>query len=119
VALVDAPRHGRPYRTLVANLKARGPVQVCGRQESPRCPRILYADRPKGHAESITLGHIVAWIDTEGLPDAERVRIFRDPANHRPECPACNYGDESTRRGWAARRTTPKPRVKSYRNPRW
>jgi hypothetical protein len=118
---VDAPRHGRPYRRAVAAVKARGAVQVCGRRESPNCPNVIYAARPKGHRESITLGHIRGWDETAALPHAERLRLFLDPANHRPECPACNFADGG-RQSLANQRgvgRTPTPARKSYRNPRW
>ena len=72
----------------LANLKARGDIQQCWRQ-GPNCARTLYAAAPKGHPNSITLGHYVALEDGGDL---------LDPNNHGPECMACNYGDGARRR---------------------
>lgn len=110
------PRSGRRYMRAIADLKARGEVQVCWRQRSPRCPRVLYAAAPKGHPQSITLGHIIA---AEERPD-----LFWESSNHAPECPACNYADgadrtNAKRRARRAGRPTSTPARKSFRNPRW
>lgn len=84
----------------IAALKARGEVQACW-----RCGKHLYAEAPKGHPLSITLGHLVALEDGGAL---------LDEANIQPECGPCNYGD-------GARRTNRKRAEKtggtSYRNP--
>ncbi len=93
------PRAGRPYMRALAALKARGEVQECWRQASPDCARILHASAPKGHPQSITLGHLIAIEDGAA------------------ECMKCNYGD-------GARRTNAKKNgtatdFSSYRNPNW
>jgi hypothetical protein len=67
----------------IAALKARGDVQSCW-----RCGKDLYADAPKGHSNSITLGHYTA------LEDGGDVL---DPNNHGPECMRCNYSDGARR----------------------
>lgn len=78
------PRSGRPYMRALANLKARGAEQNCW-----RCGKTLYAELPKAHPQSITLGHYIALEDGGDL---------LDPNNHGPECMACNYGDGARRR---------------------
>lgn len=96
------PRSGRPYMRALAALKARGAEQQCW-----RCHKALYADAPKGHPQSITLGHYTALEDGGSL---------LDPNNHDAECMTCNYGD-------GARRTNRKRRGQhpgsSYRNPNY
>lgn len=107
------PRAGRPYMRALQALKDRAPVQECWRQ-GPKCARILYADAPKGHPQSITLGHLIA-LEDGGDP--------LDPMNHAPECPACNYGDGARRtnaKKAAQRRGQALPQQPtSYRNPMW
>lgn len=100
----------------LAALKARGAVQQCWRQKHPECPRVLYADAPKGHPQSITLGHVI--------PYSEAPDLFWEPSNHEPECMKCNYSDGAaiTNRKRRARRhpeTVQQPRTRSFRNPRW
>ena len=84
----------------IAALKARGDIQQCW-----RCGKELWAEAPKGHPKSITLGHYTALEDDGNV---------LDPANHGPECMKCNYGD-------GARRTNAKRSGRgagtSYRNP--
>lgn len=110
--MVKNPRSGRRYMRALADLKARGEVQACWRQASPRCGRTLYASAPKGHRQSITLGHIVAY---EDRPD-----LFWDPTNHAPECPACNYGDGARRTNRKRRLTEAmQRRHEVYTNPNW
>lgn len=96
------PRSGRKYMQAIKDLKARGEVQACW-----RCGKHLYADAPKGHPLSITLGHYTALEDGGSL---------LDPGNHGPECIKCNYGD-GARRTNAKRRG--KPNGTSYRNPNY
>lgn len=115
------PRAGRPYLRALAALKARGPIQECWRQKHPECPRVLYADAPKGHPQSITLGHIIPF---DARPD-----LFWDASNHAPECPKCNYSDGAaiTNRKRRTRRASTSDasgrplatRRMRYRNPRW
>lgn len=100
----------------LAELKARGAVQECWKRSHPDCPRVLYADAPKGSRHSITLGHI---IDFDARPD-----LFWDPSNHAPECMKCNYsgGAQITnrkRKAARAGRTVSTPQRKAYKNPRW
>ncbi len=102
------PRAGRPYMRALAALKARGEVQQCWRQASPDCARILHASAPKGHPQSITLGHLIA-IEDGGDP--------LDPANHAAECMKCNYGDGARRTN--ARKQGTVVDTSSYRNPNW
>ena len=94
-------RSGRPYRRAVAALKARGDIQNCW-----SCGKTLYADAPRGHPNSITLGHYVALADGGDL---------LNPDNHGPQCPADNYrgGAEITNR----RRRAAQCSGMSYRNP--
>lgn len=82
-------------------LKARGEEQPCW-----RCGKPLYADAPRNHPNSITLGHLVALEDGGSL---------LDPNNHAAECMRCNYGD-------GARRTNAKRsglERGTYRSNRW
>lgn len=109
--MVQNPRSGRPYMRALAALKARGAVQECWRQTHPDCPKLLYADAPKGHPRSITLGHVVAF---DVAPE-----LFWEPSNHMPECMKCNYSDGAritNRKKRAARESRGR---KQYRNPRW
>jgi len=84
----------------IAALKARGDIQQCW-----RCGKELWAEAPKGHPRSITLGHYTALEDGGNVLAEE---------NHGPECMKCNYGD-------GAKRTNAKraghPTGASYRNP--
>jgi hypothetical protein len=84
----------------IAALKNRGDMQNCW-----RCGKELWAEAPKGHPRSITLGHYTA------LEDGGDVL---GEGNHGPECMKCNYGD-------GARRTNAKRAGRdvgtSYRNP--
>jgi hypothetical protein len=84
----------------IAALKARGEVQACW-----RCGKHLYAEAPKGHPNSITLGHYTA-LEDGGHP--------LDPNNHGPECMKCNYGDGARRTN---RKRAGKTNGTSYRNP--
>ena len=86
-------------------LRARGEVQECWRQAHPECPRILYASAPKGHPQSITLGHLIA-LEDGGDP--------LDPRNHAAECMKCNYSDGARRSN--AKRAGKTVRI-SFRNP--
>ena len=94
------PRGGRKYMEAIADLKARGHTQPCW-----RCGKTLHADAPKGHPQSITLGHYTA------LQDGGNVL---DPNNHGPECMKCNYGDGAARTN--AKRAGSDVGM-SYRNP--
>ncbi len=94
------PRSGRKYMQAIADLKARGEVQPCW-----RCGKHLYAEAPKGHPLSITLGHLVALEDGGSL---------LDPTNIQPECMKCNYGDGARRTN---RKRSGKTDSRSYRNP--
>lgn len=96
------PRSGRKYMQAIKDLKARGAEQNCW-----RCGKPLFADAPKGHPNSITLGHLTALEDGGSL---------LDPNNISAECPKCNYGD-GARRTNAKRRG--KPNGTSYRNPNY
>lgn len=93
------PRSGRPYMRALAELKARGEEQPCW-----SCGKTLYAAAPKGHPQSITLGHYTALEDGGEL---------LDPNNYAAQCPSCNYSD-------GARRTNRKKAGRtgtSWRNP--
>lgn len=97
---MNNPRSGRKYMQAIAALKARGAEQNCW-----RCGKPLYADAPKGHPNSITLGHYTALEDGGDL---------LDPNNHGPECPKCNYGDGARRTN---RKRSGQHPTSSYRNP--
>jgi hypothetical protein len=85
----------------VQNLKSRGDIQQCW-----SCGKTLYAAAPKGHPNSITLGHYVALQDGGDL---------LDPNNHGPQCMACNYGDGARR----TNRRHKRGNRSSYINKRW
>ncbi|MBD0707383.1 MULTISPECIES: HNH endonuclease [unclassified Streptomyces] len=88
------PRNGRPYRRLVAALKARGlPCWICGHAINPRLDA--------WHRLSFTLDHIQP-LSLGG--------DLLDPANARPAHRACNSG-----RG---NRTRP-PRSQQRTSKRW
>lgn len=82
-------RNTHAYRQAVKTLRARAPEQQCW-----SCGKWLYAELRYPHPLSITLGHFVAVEDGGDL---------LDPANHGPQCIACNMGD-------GARRTNAKRR---------
>ncbi|MGW9437948.1 HNH endonuclease [Streptomyces sp. NPDC055607] len=68
------PRNGRPYRRLVAELKAKGlPCWICGHEINPRLD--------SRHRLSFTLDHLVP---------LSRGGNLLDPANARPAHRACN-----------------------------
>ena len=96
------PRSGRKYMQAIRDLKARGAEQNCW-----RCGKLLYADAPKGHPNSITLGHLTALEDGGAL---------LDPGNIQPECMKCNYGDGARRTN---RKRAGKTNTGSYRNPNY
>jgi hypothetical protein len=101
-------RGGKRYMAAIAALKGRGQIQECW-----RCGKTLYADVPKNHPNSITLGHYTALEDGGDL---------LDPHNHGPECMHCNYSDGARRsnRNQRARKlgitSTPS---RSWSNPAW
>lgn len=101
-------RGGKRYMAAIAALKARGEVQYCWRQKHPDCPRVLYASAPKGHRNSITLGHMYSY--------DEHPELFWESSLHQPECMKCNYsnGAEITNRKRAGKTNTG-----SYRNPNY
>ena len=84
----------------IAALKARGDIQNCW-----RCGKELWAEAPKGHPRSITLGHYTALEDSGDVLAEE---------NHGPECMKCNYGDGARRTN---RKRAGRSRGTSYRNP--
>lgn len=69
------PRNGRPYRRLVAELKAKGlPCWICGHEINPRLD--------SRHRLSFTLDHVI--------PVSKRPDLLLDRANARPAHRACN-----------------------------
>ena len=88
----------------LAALKERGDVQNCW-----SCGKELWAEAPKAHPRSITLGHYTALEDGGDL---------LDPNNHGPQCMKCNYGDGARRsNNNQARRKRGLPPRTVYSNP--
>jgi hypothetical protein len=101
-------RGGKRYMAAIAALKERGDIQACW-----RCGKTLYADVPKNHPNSITLGHYTAIEDGGDL---------LDPNNHGPECMACNYGDgarRTNRKRQATKQGMTYTQSSSWSNPAW
>lgn len=94
------PRSGRRYMAALRELKSRGEQQPCW-----SCRKTLYAAAPKGHPQSITLGHYTALEDGGSL---------LDPNNYGPQCMKCNYTDGANRTN---RKRKGDSRSTVYRNP--
>ncbi|GGU91046.1 hypothetical protein GCM10010275_30100 [Streptomyces litmocidini] len=84
------PRNGRPYRRLVAELKAKGlPCWICGHDINPRLDA--------RHRLSFTLDHLVP---------LSRGGDLLNPANARPAHRACNSSKGNRTTATAPQRTS-------------